>query len=100
MLAPTLFGIQFAILALICMILPIDIATKNAILMIDSALQAQREDGTEPREAIFHAVVTTFRSMMMTTTAASLGALTLYATPIVYLYLDRPRLRVSRAAHG
>ena len=53
MLALTLFGIHFAIIALIGMILPIGIATKNAILMIDSALQAQREDGMEPREAIF-----------------------------------------------
>lgn len=56
-LALTLFGIHFAIIALIGMIPPIGVATKNAILMIDSALQAQREDGMEPREAIFPAVI-------------------------------------------
>jgi multidrug efflux pump len=103
---------------------------RDAILMIDFALQAQREDGMEPREAIFHAAVIRFRPIMMTTTAALLGALplcfsfgegselrqplgisivgglivsqalTLYTTPIVYLYMDRLRLRISRAAHG
>jgi len=53
----TLFGIQCAIVALIGVVPPTGVAMKNAILMIDSALQAQREDGTEPREAIFPAVV-------------------------------------------
>ena len=57
MLALRLFGIHFAIIALIGMIPPIGVATKNAILMINSALQAQREDGMEPREAIFPAVI-------------------------------------------
>jgi len=110
------------------MILLIGIVKKNAILMIDFALQAQREDAMEPREAIFHAAVIRFRPIIMTTTAALLGALplcfsfgegselrqplgisivgglivsqalTLYTTPIVYLYLDRLRLRFSRAA--
>ena len=79
MLALTLFGIHFAIIALIGMIPPIGIATKNAILMINSAPQAQREDGMEPREAIFHAAVIRFRPIMMTTTAALLGALLPYA---------------------
>ena len=57
MLALTFFGIHFVIIALIGMIPPIGIATKNAILTIDTALQAQREDGMEPREAIFRAVI-------------------------------------------
>jgi len=52
-LALTLFGIQFGIIALIGMTLPIGVATKNAILMTNSAPRAQRDDGTEPREAIF-----------------------------------------------
>ena len=125
-----LFKIQFTIIALIGMILLIGIVKKNAILMIDFALQAQREDAMEPREAIFHAAVIRFRPIIMTTTAALLGALplcfsfgegselrqplgisivgglivsqalTLYTTPIVYLYLDRLRLRFSRAATG
>jgi multidrug efflux pump len=129
-LALMLFKIQFTIIALIGMILLIGIVKKNAILMIDFALQAQRENGMEPREAIFHAAVIRFRPIMMTTTAALLGALplcfsfgegselrqplgisivgglivsqalTLYTTPIVYLYLDRLRLRFSRAAKG
>ena len=129
-LALMLFKIQFTIIALIGMILLIGIVKKNAILMIDFALQAQREDAMEPREAIFHAAVIRFRPIIMTTTAALLGALplcfsfgegselrqplgisivgglivsqalTLYTTPIVYLYLDRLRLRFSRAATG
>jgi len=69
-LALTLFGIQFTIIAPTDMILPIGIVTKNATLMIDLAPQAQREDGMESREAIFHAVVVNFRPIMMTTTAA------------------------------
>jgi multidrug efflux pump len=129
-LALMLFKTQFTVIALIGMILLIGIVKKNAILMIDFAPQAQREDGTEPREAIFHVAVLRFRPIMMTTTAALLGALplcfsfgerselrqplgisivgelivsqalTLYTTPIVYLYLDRIRLRVTRASHG
>jgi multidrug efflux pump len=56
-LAPRLFGIQFGIIALIGMTLPIGVATKNAILMIDSAPRARPKDGTEPREAILPAFV-------------------------------------------
>jgi multidrug efflux pump len=126
-LALILFGIPFTIIALIGMILLIGIVKKNAILMIDFAIQAQREEGKETREAIFGAAVTRFRPIMMTTTAALLGALplcftfgegselrqplgisivgglilsqalTLYTTPIVYLQLDKLRLRVKGA---
>jgi multidrug efflux pump len=122
-LALMLFGIQFTIIALIGMILLIGIVKKNAILMIDFALEAERHEGMDSREAIFHAAIMRFRPIMMTTCAAMLGALplcfsfgegselrqplgisivgglllsqllTLYTTPIVYLTLDRLRFR-------
>jgi multidrug efflux pump len=125
-LALLLFGLPFTIIALIGVILLIGIVKKNAILMIDFALQAEREGGMNSRDAIYHAAVVRFRPIIMTTTAALLGALplcfgsgegselrqplgisivggllfsqvlTLYTTPIVYLYLDRLRLRFAR----
>ena len=121
-----IFGIPFTIIALIGVILLIGIVKKNAIMMIDFALQAEREEGLTSREAIFRAAMMRFRPIMMTTSAALLGALplcfalgegselrqplgisivgglivsqalTLYTTPIVYLYLDRLGLRLWR----
>ena len=114
-----LFGNDFTIIALIGVILLIGIVKKNAILMIDFAISAERLHGYSRREAIFQACVLRFRPIMMTTFAAMLGALplafdtgegaelrrplgisiigglllsqvlTLYTTPVVYLTLDR-----------
>ncbi|WP_036260081.1 efflux RND transporter permease subunit [Methylocapsa aurea] len=125
-LALLLFRTEFSIIALIGVILLIGIVKKNAIMMIDFALEAERTEGLSPREAIFRACMLRFRPIMMTTMAAILGAvplalglgdggeirrplgiaivgglivsqmLTLYTTPILYLYLDRFRLWSKR----
>ncbi len=127
-LALMLFHTEFSLIAVIGVILLIGIVKKNAILMIDFALQAERHDGMSSRDAIFHACLMRFRPITMTTAAALLGALplalaygngselrrplgisivgglivsqllTLYTTPAVYLLLDRMRLRGGRDA--
>jgi len=121
-LALLAFKTDFSIIALIGVILLIGIVKKNAIMMIDFAIQAQRQRGLDPRDAIREACLLRFRPIMMTTMAALFGALplmlgqgdgaemrqplgisivgglilsqllTLYTTPVVYLSLDRLRL--------
>ncbi|MEO7761980.1 MAG: multidrug efflux RND transporter permease subunit [Casimicrobiaceae bacterium] len=125
-----LFDTEFSIIALIGVILLIGIVKKNAIMMIDFALDAERTQNLNSRDAIFRACILRFRPIMMTTLAAMFGAiplaigfgdgaemrrplgisivggllvsqvLTLYTTPVVYLYLDRFRLWAKRKRAG
>jgi len=126
LLAILVFRDEFTIISLIGVILLIGIVKKNAILMVDFALDAERRENREPRDAIYEACLLRFRPIMMTTMAAMLGALplalgygdgaelrrplgisivggllvsqvlTLYTTPVIYLYLDRFRLWARR----
>jgi len=122
-LALMLFRTDLSLIALIGVVLLIGIVKKNAIMMIDFALAAEREQGKPPAEAIYQACLLRFRPIMMTTLAAMFGALplvlgtgtgselrrplgisivggllvsqvlTLYTTPVVYLFIDGLRLR-------
>ena len=126
LLALMLFGKELNIIAIIGVILLIGIVKKNAIIMIDLAIDSQRNKNLASETAIFEAAQLRFRPIMMTTFAALFGAvplavgfgygsdlrqplgisimgglilsqlLTLYTTPVVYLYLDRLRIRFSR----
>jgi multidrug efflux pump len=124
-LALLLFGIDLSVISMIGIILLIGIVKKNGIMMVDFAIVAEREHGLEPKAAIFEACMLRFRPIMMTTFAALLGALplalgtgvgaelrrplgitiiggllisqvlTLYTTPVIYLYLDRLRIWIG-----
>jgi len=125
LVALMLSNTEFSVIALIGIILLIGIVKKNAIMMIDFALDAERKDGKPPTEAIYEACLLRFRPIMMTTMAALLGALplaigsgvgselrhplgiaiigglilsqvlTLFTTPVVYLAFDRLARRVN-----
>src|SRR6185436_13312246 len=77
LVALMLFNIEFSVIAIIGIVLLIGIVKKNAIMMIDFALDAERKDGKPPREAIYQACLLRFRPIMMTTMAALLAALPL-----------------------
>jgi multidrug efflux pump len=126
LLALMICGIDFSLVALIGVILLIGIVKKNAIMMIDFALEAEREQNMTPEESIYQACLLRFRPIMMTTAAALLGAiplavgngvgselrrplgvsivggllvsqfLTLYTTPVIYLYMERISRRFSK----
>ena len=130
LLALMAFKTEFSIMALIGVILLIGIVKKNAIMMIDFALEAERSRGLSSVDAIYEACLLRFRPIMMTTMAALLGALplaigfgeggelrrplgiaivgglilsqalTLYSTPVIYLYMDRFRLWSQRLRGG
>jgi multidrug efflux pump subunit AcrB len=125
LLALLICQVELSIVSIIGIILLIGIVKKNAIMMVDFALETEREHGLTPAEAIYQACVVRFRPIMMTTLAALFGAvplaigqgdgseirkplgvaiigglivsqmLTLYTTPIIYLYLDRLRRRTE-----
>jgi multidrug efflux pump len=124
-LALLIFGTPFSVISIIGIILLIGIVKKNGIMMVDVAIQLQRNEKLDARSAIHHAAVVRLRPIMMTTAAAVLGAVplaigigqgaslrqplgvtvmgglllsqvfTLYTTPVIYLYLDRLRARLA-----
>ena len=130
LLALQIYNTELSLIAIIGIILLIGIVKKNAIMMIDFALEAERNEGKSPKEAIFQACLLRFRPIIMTTMAALLGGLplalgmgtgaelrrplgitivgglifsqmlTLYTTPVVYLYLDRFQIWCTRLRRG
>src|SRR6185295_16084488 len=130
LLALRLFGYDLSIIGIIAIVLLIGIVKKNAIMMIDFALEAERDQGQPPATAIYNACLLRFRPIMMTTMAALFGAvplavgtgpgselrrplgiaiigglllsqvLTLYTTPVIYLAMDRIRAFCVRIFRG
>jgi multidrug efflux pump len=125
MLALLVSGTELDVMSIIGIILLIGIVKKNAIMMIDFALQVERDGGLNPRDSIFEACMLRFRPILMTTMAALFGAvplavgtgmgselrrplgisiigglivsqvLTLYTTPVIYLFMDNLRLKIQ-----
>ena len=123
-------GTDLSLIAVIGIILLIGLVKKNGIMIVDFALEAERNEGVEPAEAIYRASLLRFRPIMMTTMAALLGALplaigtgvgyelrkplgisivgglivsqmlTLFTTPVIYLYMDRLRFWLMRLKSG
>jgi multidrug efflux pump len=130
LLALMMFNTELTIIAFVGIILLIGIVKKNGIMLVDFALEGERQRGLAPAEAIYEACLTRFRPILMTTLASLLGAiplviatgpgselrrplgitiigglvvsqvLTLYTTPIIYLLLDRLHRRLGGAAGG
>jgi len=128
LLALMLFDYDLSVIALIGIVLLMGIVKKNAILMIDFAIEAERTQGLSPEQSIVQAAMLRFRPIMMTTLAALFGALplaleggtgselrnplgvtiigglvlsqllTLYTTPVIYLYMERLRARIAPAS--
>jgi len=128
LLALMVFGYDLSVIALIGIVLLMGIVKKNAILMIDFAIEAERHQGLSPEQSIVQAAMLRFRPIMMTTLAALFGALplalesgtgselrnplgitiigglllsqllTLYTTPVIYLYMERLRARLAPAS--
>ena len=127
LLALLITNVELSVIAMIGIILLIGIVKKNAIMMIDFALDVERHEGASSRDAIFRACILRFRPIMMTTMAALLGGvplavgggvgselrrplgitivgglmlsqiLTLYTTPVIYLYMDRLQLWANKS---
>ena len=130
LLSLKLFGFDLSMMAIIGLVMLIGIVKKNAIMMIDFALQRERNDGLSPEDSVYEACVLRFRPIMMTTMAALLGtlpiaigfgagadlrqplgiavvgglivsqALTLFTTPVTYLYMDRLNAFLTRRTHA